>query len=389
MSTIIYSMCGEGRGHATRVQTIVEMLVPRYRFILLAPRDAYQQLYSRFEDHPHVSVRRLPGLFFAYRKNKVDYFRSLLSSIPYLFRLNAAVRYLVHMIERDKPVLAITDFEPLLPRAAKKCKVPWISLDHQHFLSASDSKQLSYNLRWRISLLRSVIPLFYRGQHGEAISSFAHLPPRRGTESIRRLGVMLREDFLRAKMISRNDSHLLIYIRKHAPYSFWTAIEKSGRNAIVYGLGTSPPNAKDLSNRIIFKDIANEEFVRDLARCECLITTAGNQLIGEAYFLGKPVLAIPEEGNFEQQLNGWLVANSGCGWATTFTDFNLHVLQQFLLAIPMLRNALSDDQKNSTFYGNDAAIEFIRAHLPATDCENHAEPFSGRFQESAETELIT
>jgi uncharacterized protein (TIGR00661 family) len=380
-------MCGEGRGHATRVQTIVEMLVPQYRFILLAPRDAYEQLYARFDNHPHVSVRRLPGLFFAYRNNKVDYFRSILSSIPFLLKLNAAVRYIVRMIERDNPILAITDFEPLLPRAAKKCKVPWISFDHQHFISASDSKALSFNLRWRISLLRSAVPLFYRGQRGEAISSFAHLPPRTGTESICRLGVMLRDDFIRAKMNVTNESYLLVYIRKHAPKLFWDAIEKSGRRAIVYGLGSNPPVAEDLPNRIVFKNIADEEFVRDLSRCECLITTAGNQLIGEAYFLGKPVLAIPEDGNFEQQLNGWLVANSGGGWATTFVDFNPHILQQFLVALPMLRLSLSDDQKKSQVYGNDAAIEFIRAYLPATYSDTHAEPFSGRYLESEGKEL--
>jgi hypothetical protein len=110
-------------------------------------------------------------------------------------------------------------------------------------------------------------------------------------------------------------------------------------------------------------------------------------LIGEAYFLGKPVLAIPEDGNFEQQLNGWLVANSGGGWATTFVDFNPHILQQFLVALPMLRLSLSDDQKKSQVYGNDAAIEFIRAYLPATYSDTHAEPFSGRYLESEGKEL--
>jgi hypothetical protein len=85
MATIVYSMCGEGRGHATRVQTVVEMLVPKHRFVLLASRDAYHQLYDRYQDHPLVSVRRLPGLFFSYRDRRLDYWKSFIDAGPFLW----------------------------------------------------------------------------------------------------------------------------------------------------------------------------------------------------------------------------------------------------------------------------------------------------------------
>ena len=39
--------------------------------------------------------------------------------------------YLGHALA--KPDLVITDFEPLLPRAARLEGVPYISIDHQHF----------------------------------------------------------------------------------------------------------------------------------------------------------------------------------------------------------------------------------------------------------------
>jgi UDP-N-acetylglucosamine:LPS N-acetylglucosamine transferase len=105
--------------------------------------------------------------------------------------------------------------------------------------------------------------------------------------------------------------------------------------------------------------IADEPFVQDLATAECLVTTAGNQLIGEAYALGRPVLAIPEPGNFEQQLNAWLVTDSRGGWSTTFDECTPHLLEQFLIALPGLRRNIA----GMDVCGNDAARAFIESHL--------------------------
>ncbi len=354
MAKIFYSMCGEGRGHATRSQTIVEMLLPDHDFVLLAARDAYHQLCERYQDHPQVSVRRLPGLYFSYRNEKVDYARSVMDTIPYLYRLRSMVRYVEGMIERENPTLAITDFEPILPRAASNLGIPCISLDHQHFLSSCDFRSLPWRYRWRALFLRIAIPLFYRGQVGEAVSAFYHLPLRKGAKHVHQLGVMLRASVIAAKDISHFRNHLLVYVRKHPPKNLVSALQKSGRRCIVYGLGQRPA-----IHNIEFQDLSEDRFVEDLARCDCLISTAGNQLIGEAYYLGKPVLALPEPGNFEQQLNGWLIKQSQGGWSVNFDELTPHVLQQFLLAAPALRKNLG----SLTVCGNSDAIEFIEHYL--------------------------
>jgi len=48
--------------------------------------------------------------------------------------------------------------------------------------------------------------------------------------------------------------------------------------------------ARDDGQSLSFHPVDNDAFVRDLVTCEAAITTAGNQLIGEAFHLGKPVL---------------------------------------------------------------------------------------------------
>ena len=61
-----------------------------------------------------------------------------------------------------------------------------------------------------------------------------------------------------------------------------------------------------------------------------MITTAGNQLIGEAFYLRKPCLAFPEPGNTEQHINAALIQQSGGGLATSHRRFSVELLAGFL-----------------------------------------------------------
>ena len=61
-----------------------------------------------------------------------------------------------------------------------------------------------------------------------------------------------------------------------------------------------------------FRAPANEAFLEDLAACRALFSTAGNQLVGEAIHLGKPILLVPED-TAEQRLNARAAAEMGVG----------------------------------------------------------------------------
>lgn len=364
MSTIVYSVNGEGRGHATRVQAIIEMLVPDHRFVLLASEDAYEHFRSEYSDHPWVKVSPLPGMRFKYRNGKLCYFRSVLGAVPFLCNLRKSVRAIQRVLMREQPDLAITDFEPLLPRAAERCRIPWLSLDHQHFLSVSDFRGLPWRLRWQSRLLRLSIGMFYQGQSGEAVSSFAHLPPRKGCEGIERIGVLVRKKIQDYRPHTSNEGHLLVYIRGKAPDSFWEALSKIDRP--IYAFGKSiPPVTKNIE----FYGIQNDHFIRHLSKCDALITTAGNQLVGEAMYLGKPVFALPEEGNFEQEVNGWLVSQTQGGWSLPMDQVTPHVLGQFMLSLPLLRKRL----EGVDCVGNEQARAFIESNLPKASPRIHSQ----------------
>jgi uncharacterized protein (TIGR00661 family) len=67
------------------------------------------------------------------------------------------------------------------------------------------------------------------------------------------------------------------------------------------------------SGNLTFLPPSRDGFLADLASCRAVIATAGFTLITEALHLGKPYLALPMHGQFEQELNALLLAESGCG----------------------------------------------------------------------------
>ena len=94
-----------------------------------------------------------------------------------------------------EPDLIIADFEPALPRAARRVGLPILSFDHQHFLTTFDLSSLSWPLWIKAKSIALSIDLFYSGQSETIVSSFFSPPLRPGRrENVTSVGVMLRRE---------------------------------------------------------------------------------------------------------------------------------------------------------------------------------------------------
>lgn len=80
---------------------------------------------------------------------------------------------------------------------------------------------------------------------------------------------------------------------------------------------------------LTFLPLSNLPFLEDLASCRAVISTAGNQLIGEAMFLGKPVCVMPE-ACAEQRLNAAAVERMGIGMQVSTSRFSDQCMRTFL-----------------------------------------------------------
>jgi uncharacterized protein (TIGR00661 family) len=175
-------------------------------------------------------------------------------------------------------------------------------------------------------------------------------------EHARHVGVLLRPEVLNAK--TEWGDHLIAYLRREHCTGPLKALIRSQSKVTVYGLGERPP----LGN-VSFKPVDPFTFVEDLATSRGLISTAGNQLVGEALYLQKPVFAIPEEGNFEQHINAWFLRDSGCGVTAPVEKFTREAVWRFEARSGQLRKRIHPMRH----VGNDEVFGVIEKYLDTPD----------------------
>src|SRR3989338_10351191 len=126
---IAYGIAGEGRGHATRAEAVIDHLLQHHKVSIFAGDRA--ALYFKSKKY---QVIPLSCLRIAYQNNSVSGFGTLLFNILrtplYLYDFAK----LVIILLRLKPDILITDFNFLFSYAALLLGIPLIILYNQHII---------------------------------------------------------------------------------------------------------------------------------------------------------------------------------------------------------------------------------------------------------------
>lgn len=341
MAHIFYSVMGEGRGHAARARTLTEAMRARHRIVLYAGGDAYRFLAPLYEGS-EVEVREIPSLRFSYGSSgRVDWVATGRGIVNFLSGMRSDVKRLTEDLRRERPDLVITDFEPLLPRAAEKVGVPYVSFDHQHFMIENDLSSLPRSLRAKLAVLRQGIRLMYRRQAATIVSSFyapGIVPSERTVYQVRS---MIRAELEACEPVE--GEHVLVYVRRSTPDTVLDALADLPGEFRVYGRGE-----QEARGSLRFRPISESGFLEDLVSARAVISAAGNQLLGECLFLGKPIFALPETGQDEQVINAHFLEQSGRGIWTAPEDFQRADAQAFLADLDRYRGGDERHEYNGT-----------------------------------------
>jgi uncharacterized protein (TIGR00661 family) len=371
MARIFYSMAGEGRGHAARVRTLVEHLRRDHELVLFAPDDAHEFLsrcYPADRSDPNVRLLRIPGLRFHYTGRKLDLMKSIGSGLAYAgWTMPRLISTLRRRMRAERPDLVLTDFEPALPRAARREAVPVLSIDHQHVLLAYDLSSLPSQLRWYAWLMGFAVRWHVSGATEAVASSFYSPSLKPGWDHVRQVGPLIRPEV--AAAAPTTGEYLLSYLRVSTPEDVLTMLADLGLPIRIYGLGERPARGP-----LTFLPIHETQFVTDLAGCRAVVCAAGNQLLGESLYLRKPVLALPETQHHEQRINAHFLQQMGVGRATELEALSPAILREFLDQLPAYRRQL--DALRGHFDGTAAALAAIQDILarPAARAVSSALP---------------
>jgi uncharacterized protein (TIGR00661 family) len=347
---ILYGVFGYGRGHATRALSVLPELRRRHEIVLVAGGDAYDQL------SPEHEVVRIPTLHYEYADGKRSLSRTLGENMKHLADIvfsGPGYGEVARLVRELRPDAAICDAEPWLHTASARLGVPRISFDHFGVMAYC---RPPIPVRDRLRSVRDVWA--YRALMGRPdrviVSSFYDGGAR--NERIRFVGPLLRPEVL-ARQPSRGD-HLLVYlnqgVRQLTP-RVEAALRAADARVVIYGVAGRTGDDGNLS----FQPPSNGPFLDHLASCRAVVSTAGNQLVGEAIYFRKPMLVFPEN-TVEQRLNAAHVRSLGIGALTTADTFAAADITSLLAREETYRSAMARVARDGRAESLAAIEHFVR-----------------------------
>jgi len=350
-------MASLGRGHACRARSVIEMLKGEYEFFVFTSGESYEYLEPLYSRDPRVHLINIePPLVFGYtRRGRVSYLRTGRIVARYLRRFPLVIRAVERHIRCDRPALCIADCEPTLPRAARRYRVPLLNFGAHSLFVVNDLSSLPLGMRTYARVIRGYCRVVFGRADRWVVSHFVAYPIREELEgSARVIGSVLRQEVLERTPV--DGRFLLAYLRDTSiSRSVLEALRGCGRRVKIYGLSAS---VRIPADNIEYHPLG-ETFLHDLVRCEAVISTAGNQLIGEAFHLGKPVFGFPEPNHMEQALNAHFLRDSKGGDCVRRSRFTSQAIEAFLARLEVWKGNIEHAPRN----GNEEIVNEIRSMM--------------------------
>lgn len=328
MTRILYGVSGEGSGHSSRAREVLRHLREQGHELLVVSYDrGLRALRDEFE------VLETEGLHITTVDNQVAVARTFADNLR---RLPEGMRRLREVRRRAfaefRPEVVLTDFEPMTAYLARHEGLPLVSIDNQHrmrYMRLPHIPGLEREARVTRAVVRAMVPspdaaLVTTFWFGETTRARTFLFPPILRREVRELEVTPAE----------RGEHVLVYFTRGYE-SFQALLPRFPRERfVVYGTGR-----EGSEGNLVLRAPSQAGFLRDLAGSRAVVATAGFTLMTEAMFLGKPVLALPMGGQFEQELNAHLLAELGYG--INGREAREETLAAFLYRLPELRERLA------------------------------------------------
>ena len=297
MAKIFYGVQGSGHGHAVRALTVARQF-PEHEFLFLS-FGAGAEILRR--EYP---VEELPGPDTVYHDHRLAVFPTLLTNLCFWMRLRATQRRVLELMDRFQPDAALSDYEFLVPRAARRIGLPCLSLDHQHIITCCRHRVPRRRLPeyWTTA---AVIRLLYHRASEFMVTSFFQ-PPVRSRGRVKLVPPLLRESVLQRP--PQPGEHVLAYQGHPTFRGFLDFLRQIPHPVKAYGF-----DRHDQDGNLRFRKNSEEGFLEDLASCRYVVCGAGHTMISEALYYGKPVLSFPIKNAFEQFLNAFYLERLGYG----------------------------------------------------------------------------
>jgi uncharacterized protein (TIGR00661 family) len=342
---ILYGVVGEGMGHAMRSAVVLQGLFAQGHDVRIAVSGrAADYLQAR---HPE-SVIRITGLSLVYRDNMVSITRSALRNLRAITGLPGNFRRYLETARDFQPDVVISDFESWTYWFARGQHIPVLSVDNMQIISRCrhDDEIVHADLR-AFLLAKGIVRGKLPACNAYLITSFFYPPLKKESTTLH--PPILRDAVLRRKATASVGDHVLVYQTGTSHDELVSELIASELPCRVYGLRRDLKEDLEVSN-LSFRPFSEERFLDDLASARAVVLGGGFTLMGEALYLGKPMLSIPVRGQFEQILNARYLEKLGYGmWGRQATA---QLVRELYERAPDFRKELSkfEHDENRGFF---------------------------------------
>lgn len=275
---IAYSCAGEGFGHAARMVVLAKELARRHQVSFFVPDAVKPFLESKLDN---FEAESLPYFAFEKKADSIKYFRTIFTSFPQILDFPRKVRELAGLLKHRGIEAVISDFDPYLSWAGKAAGIPVLQINHPGLITRK-----------------------------------FHLDPHSWLPS---LGACLMEGPWTSRI------HISFFHGDVGPLyrpSLFRYEPTPGDHIIFSLKDCYKPLVKEVLKDFpgvdarFFPD-KTRNFEAEFASCAAVVSSAGHQIIAEALALGKPILLLPQKGQWEQTLNARMLVQTGRGAVTT------------------------------------------------------------------------
>lgn len=339
----LFVVQGEGRGHLTQALALRKILeraghrVPR----VLLGRNPNREAPGFFLEKIGAPVERIdsPSFFMDGRRRAMATLgQTILKNVPLIGRFREGLHTVGRAIEEVCPDVVINFHEVLagvhyaLHKGLRRQSLPpLVCVAHQYLFQHPAYPSFPEGQAWDRRWLRFFVGATQLGATKRLALSLYRVPHRR-EEGMVVMPPLLREDlatppsgkpveeesfFLMYLLNSGYAEEVVRWHRQHPDvrlHCFWDRP------------GAAPVERYD--DTLTFHALDDEKFLSMMKRCRGLATTAGFESVGEALYLGKPVLMVPVEGHFEQRCNAIDGQHAGAGVAARSFERGLSRLKK-------------------------------------------------------------
>lgn len=297
---ILYGVCGEGQGHASRSRILIRYLQQQgHEVRIIAGGKAYMILSKEFD-----AVLQIESPQGFYTGNQVRILYTLLHTL-YQTIAHTPVSFLKirRLLKEYQPNLLITDAEPIGHFAARFSKIKRISIDNPSaLLYRRFPKKIRDYPAWLFLFFALKLSLF--GADRYIIYDFFD-------EQITNPHVLFVKPLIQPGIRSQHSTsgkHIFVYQTSPSFTMLFDSLRRFNETFIIYGFH------KDRTDEnLMYKRFNEDEFYHDISSAKAVIVNGGFTVISEALYLKKPIFSLPIRHQCEQLFNAQCIERMGVG----------------------------------------------------------------------------